>query len=129
MREVRSVALLQVTGQLGVLKLAAIVAGGGFLVASIAPVALAYDLPRLALAAFLAGAIALVAAPWVALRKIKCPNCGARWLQHALGGRPIGDWVGWLISFSVCPACNATASSLAANALPSNTSLERTRER
>jgi hypothetical protein len=129
MHEDRSVALLRVTGQLDVLKLAATVAGLGFLIASIAPVALAYDRPKLALAMFLAGAIALVAAPWFALRKIKCPNCGALWLQHALGGRPIGDWVGWLISFSACPACKATASSLSASGLPSNTSLERTRAR
>jgi hypothetical protein len=129
MHEDRSVALLRVTGQLDVLKRAAIVAGCGFLIASVAPVALAYDRPRLALAIFLVGAVALVAAPWFALRKIKCPNCGALWLQHAFGGRPIGDWVGWLFSFSACPACKVTASSLLASGLPSNTSLERTRDR
>jgi hypothetical protein len=128
MHDAGSVALLRATGQLDVLKLSAIVAGCGFLVACIAPIALAYDLPWLALAVFSAGAIALVLASWVAC-KIKCPNCGAHWLQHALGGRPIGDWVGWLITFNVCPQCKATASSLGANSLPSNTSLERTRER
>jgi hypothetical protein len=129
MHEAGSVALLQATGQLNVLKLAAIVAGCGFLVASCAAIALANDLPRLALAVFLAGTIALVVAPWVALRKIKCPSCGAHWLQHALGGRPIGDWVGWLVTFDACPECKATAKSLAAGGLPSNTSFERTREK
>jgi hypothetical protein len=129
MHEAGSVPLLRATGQLDVLKLSAIVAGCGFLVASIAPIALAYDLPRLALAVFLAGAIALVLAPWVALRRIKCPNCGAHWLQHALSGRPMGDWVGWLITFNVCPDCNATAASLAANSPRSNTPLERARDR
>ena len=128
MHEAGSIALLQATGQLKVLKLSAIAAGGGFLVASAAPIALAYELPSLALALFLVGATALVLAPWIALRKIKCPNCGTHWLQHALGGRPIGDWVGWLISFSVCPECKATGASLAVSALPSNTSFERTRE-
>ena len=129
MHKDRPAALLRVTGQLDVLKFAAIVAGCGFLVASVAPVVLGYDRLKLALALFLAGAIALVAAPWFALRKIKCPNCGAHWLQHAFGGRPIGDWVDWLTSFSACPECKATASSLTASALPSNTSLERTRDR
>ena len=128
MHEAGSVALLRATGQMNVLRLSAIVAGCGFLVASIAPIALTYDLPKTALAVFVAGAGALVLAPWVALRKIKCPNCGARWLQHALGGRPIGDWVGWLLTFHACPKCSATAASLAVNSLSSNTSFERTRE-
>ena len=128
MHEAGSITLLRATGQLNTLMLSAFAAGCGFLVACIAPVALAYDFPRLALVAFLAGAIALVLAPWVALRKIKCPSCGTHWLQHALGGRPMGDWVGWLITFSACPDCKATAASIAAGALPSNTSLERTRE-
>ena len=126
MHEVRTIGLLKVTGQLRLLKVAAACAASGFILVSIAPVAAARDADSFAMAQFLVGALLLLLPTWIALRRIKCPNCGMHWLQHAFGGRPMGDWVGWLITFDECPECKATAASLTSARPPSGKSLERT---
>jgi len=128
MHEARSIALLRATGQLWKFTICACCAAVGVSLASIAaPIALALDAEHIALASFIVGALLLLFPTWIALRTIKCPNCGTHWVQHALGGRPVGSGVAWLLTFSECPECKYTAASLA-SAPSSNKSLERTRE-
>jgi hypothetical protein len=128
MHEVRPIALLKATGQSRFLKVVAVCAASGLVLVSLAPVAAARDADSFALVVFLIGAILLLLPAWIALRKIKCPNCGTHWLQHALGGRPMGDWAGWLFTFTECPECKATSALISAAPPPSNKSFERTRE-
>lgn len=52
----------------------------------------------LALAATLGGC-------FIALRGIRCPSCRMPWVQAALG-RPLGNWLGWLLDLRECPKCH-----------------------
>lgn len=61
-----------------------------------------------AAAAFLAGGILLVGSSFYAARKIACPRCGLKWVQHALGHMPSDSWVRWLVTFERCPGCGAS---------------------
>ena len=128
MHEVRSLPLLRATDQLLRFTICACCTAVGASLACIAaPIALAFAAEGIALAIFTVGALLLLVPTLIALRTIKCPNCGALWLQDALGGRPVGNWVAWILTFRECPRCKYTAASIVA-APPSNKSLERTRE-
>jgi hypothetical protein len=127
MHEVPQNSLLSVTGQTGALKLAALGAALGVLIAGLAPLVASHEAEYVAAAMFIVGAILLLIPAWVVLRNIRCPRCGARWLQHALGSQPISNWAAWLFSFDTCPECHVTSRSITSQP-PSNKSQERTRE-
>lgn len=103
------VALLAQTGQTRPLYVSATVFVGGFACATATPVLLAYQYPIPALVLFVAGAVSMLGSAWFAVRTIACPVCGLRWLEHAVGWRPMGNWVHWLVTFEECPQCLETA--------------------
>ena len=57
----------------------------------------------------MAGFVALFAAALLSACRIRCPQCGLRWFLYAIRKQPLGEWFGWLNSFSVCPKCGRSA--------------------
>jgi DNA-directed RNA polymerase subunit RPC12/RpoP len=54
---------------------------------------------------FVLASITLLASTFYALRQIRCPECGARWLQYAMAEKGVGGWLTWLTSVTECPEC------------------------
>ena len=42
---------------------------------------------------------------WLCLA-IRCPRCRARIVWVAVREHPIGGWLSWLLTLSICPVCN-----------------------
>jgi DNA-directed RNA polymerase subunit RPC12/RpoP len=51
------------------------------------------------------GALVSVAGSLTALRLVRCPSCGLRWLQWSIRHRPVSEGLEWLYRLSECPAC------------------------
>jgi len=99
------VALLSQTGQTRSLYFSASAFFGGLVCAVASPVLLAYQYPIPALVLFCVGTASMLGSSWLSVRTIACPVCGLRWLEHAVGWRPLGNWVHWLVTFEECPQC------------------------
>jgi hypothetical protein len=121
----KEVPLLTATGQSRRLAILGLLAVAGFGCATLAPILYSRDLLAIALALFVVGSVLLLAPVWIAIRTVKCPVCNFRWLQFALGNMSMGNWLGWLYSFSKCPNCALRSASLPA--VPSNRTFERKR--
>jgi hypothetical protein len=102
--------LLAATNQVGTLRWVGVTMAVSFMAVVLAPVFLTQQYPAVAIALFAAGAIGLVSCAFYAIRAIRCPACSYRWLEHALGERPMGNWLHWLLTFESCPQCEASRS-------------------
>ena len=118
-------AMLSGTGQAHRLAVCGLMFALGFVLATIAPVVYFHDMFALGLFAFTLGALLLLVPTWIALKTTRCPRCGLPWLQFALGERPMGNWIQWLITFTSCPGCSLTLERRAETLSPSNQRLER----
>lgn len=58
-----------------------------------------------------------------ALRSVRCPSCGERWLTWSMRTQPFTQWMHVALSLQACPRCGHDASS--ADKLQSNPSLDR----
>jgi hypothetical protein len=110
--------LLAATGQSRRLAVLGFLAVIGFGCATLAPILYSRGILVPGLALFAAGCVLLLASVSIALRTVKCPACGFPWLRFAIGGMRMGNWWGWLYSFSKCPNCALTSATL--RALPSS---------
>jgi hypothetical protein len=106
--------LLAATRQTRRLAILGFLAVAGFACATLAPILYSRGILMAGLTLFAVGCVLLLASVSIALRTVKCPACGFPWLQFAIGGMRMGNWLGWLYSFSKCPNCALTSASLRA---------------
>ncbi len=97
--------LLATTNQASTLRRMGVSMGLCFASASVAPLLLAQQRVALAMVLFVVGALGLVGCAFYIVRAVRCPSCGCRWVEHALGEVPMGTWLHWLMTFDACPQC------------------------
>jgi len=112
MNESRPVPLLEATHQLPRLKRAGFIGTFGFVLASTSSYVAFRGHESLALYLFLLGVLLMCIALWVAFRRVRCPNCGDRWLPTAMKTQQPDTWFNWLLSIDSCPRCGVHSSSL-----------------
>ena len=107
MNELRQVSILEATRQSSRVKRAGLLGAIGFVLASSSSYIAFRGYMSLAIALFATGLVLMCLALWISFWRVRCPQCGDRWLRTAMKNQDSGAWIFWLQTIDSCPRCGA----------------------